>query len=336
MKDTLGPEGREALSAWYATEGRELPWRLTRDPYAIWVSEIMCQQTQVAKVIPFWRTWMLRFPTVEACAQASEHDALALWQGLGYYRRCKQLLQGAQFVAAHGWPISAAEWLTVPGVGRYTAAAISSICLGERAAVVDGNVKRIFARLTACELSGTELEAACWEWAQGQIEGAPSTPGDWNQATMELGATRCSPRSPSCGTCPVEKWCLGRAQGIERELPVSGPKQELTDLFHAVHVPLRDGLYGIRPIPMGNWWQGMWSFPGEIGEAPTELEGEWLGSVKYRVTRYAITLSAWLGGEEEGDLTWVTAEDLPLYPMPSPQRKVLELVLERHAQPRLL
>jgi len=337
MNPGMGHEGRVALQAWYAEEGRELPWRLTKDPYAIWVSEVMCQQTQVAKVIPFWRTWMLRFPTIEACAAASEHDALHVWQGLGYYRRCKQLVHGAQYVVANGWPESAAAWLKVPGVGRYTAAAIASITLEEAVAVVDGNVKRVFARLEANDAQGADLESQCWDWAQKQIEQIEGSHGDWNQAVMELGATVCTPRSPQCGKCPLTGYCEAFKLGLQKELPSSGPSPELIEMHHTVLVPVCEGLYGIRPIPAGQWWQGMWEFPGTLSTLAMTSDKEHLGTLKYRVTRHAVTLEVHLDrcDDMDEDLTWVPADDLGLYPMPSPQRRVLDLVVAHYSQPRL-
>jgi A/G-specific adenine glycosylase len=134
---------RQALLAWYDAHGRPLPWRQTRDPYAIWISEIMCQQTQVATAIPYFERWLVRFATVESLAAADEQEVLALWQGLGYYRRARLLLQGAHHIRAYGWPTSRDQWLKVPGVGRYTAGAIASITLAEVVPVVDGNVERV-------------------------------------------------------------------------------------------------------------------------------------------------------------------------------------------------
>src|SRR5437868_1086101 len=145
---------RRCLSAWYRRNARDLPWRSTSDPYAIWVSEVMLQQTQVATVLPYYERWMSRFPTVETLAAASEQDVLSLWQGLGYYRRCRMLLAGARWVAEHGIPQTAKDWMQAPGVGRYTASAIASIALGESVPVVDGNIERVFARLMGSSLSG--------------------------------------------------------------------------------------------------------------------------------------------------------------------------------------
>lgn len=208
---------RGALLDWYDRNCRDLPWRRTRDPYAIWVSEIMLQQTRVAVVIERFLAFMARFPTLFTLAAAAEQDVLALWSGLGYYRRARMLHKAAQVIATERkgiMPETAAEWRSLPGIGGYTSAAIASIAYGEPAAVVDGNVERVICRLAGWdEASGPESSTV-----QRKIQALaaelldPQRPGDFNQAIMELGATVCLPRSPQCLVCPVREFCRTRGE----------------------------------------------------------------------------------------------------------------------------
>ncbi len=322
---------RSALLDWYRTHGRDLPWRRTRDPYAVWVSEVMLQQTQVATVLPYYARWMARFPTVEALAKADEQEVLALWQGLGYYRRAKLLLQGSRWVAEHGWPSDLKGWLAVPGVGPYTAAAIGSIAQSLPAAVVDGNVERVFARFTACDLAGGALLRAAQRWADEALD--REHPADWNQALMELGAMVCTPRAPHCDRCPIENMCVARQSWTVDRYPTASRPPATVRETHTVWVPFCEGRFGIRPIPEGEWWGGMWEFPRSRADSPeAELramvgEGwlEELGEVRCQVTHHRITFEAWLVRCEapSKELEWRTRAELDAMPLPSPVRKVL-------------
>ena len=208
---------RWQLLEWYQENQRDLPWRRSRDPYAIWVSEIMLQQTRVAVVVERYKAFLERFPTLVSLAKASEQDVLALWSGLGYYRRARMLHKAAQFVAGHNdghLPLTAEELRLLPGIGAYTAAAIASIAHGERVAVVDGNVERVLCRLQGWEAAGRSggaamrhrVEALAAEFVD------PQHPGDFNQALMELGATVCVPRNPRCLACPLAADCRTRGE----------------------------------------------------------------------------------------------------------------------------
>ncbi len=208
---------RRSLLAWYERNKRDLPWRNSRDPYAIWVSEIMLQQTRVAVVIERFRAFLLRFPTIVSLALAPEQDVLALWSGLGYYRRARMLHKAAQFVAEHmggRLPRSAGELRLLPGIGSYTAAAIASIAYGEAAAVVDGNVERVLCRLAGwgggSRAGGAMLKRKISGLADELVD--PARPGDFNQALMELGATLCLPRNPQCLVCPLSSDCKTRGE----------------------------------------------------------------------------------------------------------------------------
>ncbi len=325
----------EPLLGWFNTHRRRLPWRETRDPYAIWVSEVMLQQTQVATVVPYWQRWMARFPTVEVLATADEQEVLSLWQGLGYYRRGRMLLAGARHVAAKGLPRSAVEWLRVPGVGRYTAGAIASIALKEAAPLVDGNVERVFARLTGIEENGSALSRAAWRWASLALH--PQSPGDWNQALMELGALVCRPLSPLCSECPLSKRCVAFAEGRQDALPVKKTPRQPVDLAFSVLVPLsKNGRYGVRQIQTGDWWAGMWEFPRSrlSSDLPHARETVSLGELRHQVTHHRIRLSVEMatGVEEWPAFDWLLPAEMEKLPMPAPQRKIYNLA----RRPRLL
>ncbi len=221
VKDLAGL--RRSLLRWYDQNRRDLPWRHTRDPYPIWLSEIMLQQTRVAAVLEHYRIFLERFPDVETLADASEDSVLAAWSGLGYYRRARMLHQCAkEIVQNHGgrFPQYAEALQALPGIGRYTAAAIASIAFVEPVAVVDGNVKRVIRRLTRDDLSTPQI------WQQAQTLLAISRPGDFNQAVMELGATVCVPREPRCLVCPVREWCATQGE-IPRTQPPSRQQKKL-------------------------------------------------------------------------------------------------------------
>lgn len=214
------------LLRWYEAERRDLPWRRTRDPYAIWVSEIMLQQTRVDTVIPYYERFLARFPNAMALAEAPEDDVLAMWSGLGYYRRARLLHAGARAVADRGEvPRDREGLLEVPGIGRYTAGAVASIAFGEPVGLVDGNVARVLSRVF---LIDDDMRKAGMRKAEALADEivAKEDPGAWNQALMELGATLCTPVRPLCARCPIAASCRARAEGRQEELPVLAPKKK--------------------------------------------------------------------------------------------------------------
>src|SRR3954451_9258496 len=228
---------RKALLAFYDAHARDLPWRRTRDPYAIWVSEIMLQQTRVQTVIPYWERWMARFPTVSALAGAELDDVLAAWAGLGYYSRARNLHAGARAVDARfggALPSRASELREVPGIGPYTAGAIASIAFGERAPLVDGNVARVLARVFAIEhdIKSTAGGKALWATAGELMAALPAAtaPGDLNQGLMELGATICAAAQPRCLVCPLVSDCSAVRTGRQDELPVVAARKRASEL----------------------------------------------------------------------------------------------------------
>ncbi len=213
---------RKNLRAWFRQYQRDLPWRRDKDPYRVWLSEIMLQQTRVGAVIPYYERFLAQFPDVRSLAEASEEEVLRLWSGLGYYSRSRNLQKAArQIVRKHGgtFPPSAKEALELPGVGKYTAAAILSIAYNKKLAVLDGNVARVLARLGA--MQGDLRGSFRWQELQKMADTLldPRNPGDWNQAMMELGATLCTPRSPKCLLCPVGGFCEARKQGLVDSIP---------------------------------------------------------------------------------------------------------------------
>ncbi|HYL35796.1 MAG TPA: A/G-specific adenine glycosylase [Bryobacteraceae bacterium] len=216
---------RRRLLAWYQEHKRDLPWRRTRDPYRIWISEIMLQQTRVAAAVPYYVRFLERFPNVRALARVRERDLLAAWAGLGYYARARNLQKAARKILTLGaFPSDYASIRQLAGVGDYTAAAIASIAFGLKRAAVDGNAVRVLSRLTAepGNVAASVVRARLGDVANRLMD--PKRPGDFNQALMELGATVCAPKQPQCAVCPVEKLCAARQSGREHELPVRFPR----------------------------------------------------------------------------------------------------------------
>ena len=230
---------RKQLLAWFRQFQRDLPWRRTRDPYRIWLSEIMLQQTRVAAVIPYYERFLERFPDVRALAEAPQEEVLRLWSGLGYYSRARNLQRAAQEIVAkyHGkFPRDFDEALALPGVGQYTAAAILSIAYGAKHAVLDGNVARVLARLGA--IRGGLHEAKRWRGLRESADTLldPKSPGEWNQAMMELGAVVCTPRAPQCFLCPIAKFCRARQLGLADRLPEKRKKRATEEVTLAAAV----------------------------------------------------------------------------------------------------
>lgn len=233
---------RNGLSAWYEAEKRDLPWRRTQDPYRIWISEIMLQQTRVAAVIPYYERFLARFPDIAALAAATEDDLLSAWAGLGYYSRARNLRAAARLlVAAGGFPASYEEIIALPGIGPYTAAAIASFCFNLPHAVLDGNVMRVLARLTHDDgdIQSSRTRARLQAAAQRLLPAAQAA--QHNQAMMELGAVICIPKDPKCKFCPISKNCEAHSLGLERELPVKLRRVESRRVRRTLLVAIRNG-----------------------------------------------------------------------------------------------
>jgi A/G-specific adenine glycosylase len=255
------------LLEWYRGARRPLPWRRTRDPYRIWLSETMLQQTRVEAVVPYYERFLARFPTLESLAVADEEAVLREWAGLGYYARARNLRRAAAAVLrdhAGELPRDAESLAALPGVGRYTVGALRSIAFDERAAVVDGNVKRVFARLAGARAPSS---AELWRMADALVP--EKAAGDWNQALMELGATVCTPRRPTCLVCPVEALCAARAQGDPEGFPAPARRPAARRVRALAGVLTRRGRVLLVRRPSRGLLGGLWELPSvEEQDAP--------------------------------------------------------------------
>ncbi len=259
---------RAALLRWYDRNRRDLPWRRTRDPYAIWISEVMLQQTRVETVVPYWHRFLERFPTPDVLAAATEDEVMSSWSGLGYYRRARLLHAGVrEVVARYGGrvPEDPEARRALPGVGRYTAGAIGSIAFGREEPIVDGNVARLLARLSAVDtpLGKAATERALWARAEELVRGP--RPGDLNQALMEVGARVCTPTSPACDACPVAPGCRAKAEGRVAELPVPRDRKPPAPVrLTAVVATVADRAFFVRGD--GALFGGLWGLPTSDGD----------------------------------------------------------------------
>ena len=263
----------KSLEAWFARVKRPMPWRLAPGPYVCWLSEIMMQQTTYATVLPYYERFLQRFPTVADLAAADESEVLKAWEGMGYYTRARNLHKAAQTLKDR-WPASAAEWSAVPGVGPYTAAALASVLNGEPVPVVDGNVARVFARywLLSDDFSKQPNRARLAERLMPEIRRG-TVPGDFNQAMMELGATVCTPKNPSCGDCPLRKDCAARKQGVQADYPVK-PRKGPVPVRKRTAVVIADAAGRVLLVQNreGGLLKGLWELPSvEPGEGQVQV-----------------------------------------------------------------
>lgn len=275
------------LATWFRKRKRALPWREDPSPYRVWISEIMLQQTQVVAVLPYFERFMARFPDVEALAGATEAQVLKAWEGLGYYSRARNLHRGAQLILAQGWPKDRDAWLEIPGVGPYTAGAIASIALGQVAAIVDGNVERVFSRVYRLPREPKKVWEISEQWVRtGNARGIP--PSVLNQALMELGALVCTPKSPRCTECPLESTCEARARGVQGEYPrpKKRPEKLRVQEERACVLNAHDEVLLVC-AQRGTWRAGLWDLPSAEFSARAKKIGE--VSTKHVVTRHEIT-----------------------------------------------
>ena len=296
---------RTALLAWFDQRGRDLPWRVGpeggRDPYRVWVAEILLQQTQVSRGLLYYQRFLQAFPDVQALAAAPQDDVLKAWEGCGYYARARNLHRAAKQVAQSGFPQDYAGWLAVPGVGPYTAAAVSSLAFGERRAVNDGNVRRVLARLYA---EGQPAE----RWVQARADELldPERPGAWNEALMDLGATICTPRAPQCPVCPLKATCAAFLAGQPTAYPAPKARATVREV-RAVALLVGDEQQAYLEQRGGTLLGGLWGLPlEEVGDGETPeaalgrlatrlgaVVGTYLGQVSHTMTHRQIALDVY-------------------------------------------
>ncbi len=341
----------QRLLAWYQKHSRHLPWRDVVDPYRVWVSEIMLQQTRVDTVIPYYQRWMERFPTLTHLARANEQEVLQAWEGLGYYSRGRNLHRAARLVMEkYGGklPCQREQLQKLPGIGRYTAAAIASIAFGQDAPALDGNVRRVLARLFDVRLPvrSAEGEERLRQLAAEHLPAGRA--GDYNQALMDLGATICTPRAPACERCPLAALCQARALNLQEERPLTVKRPPVPHLIASAAVLRRhDGRVLITQRPAKGLLGGLWEFPGsklEAGETPAaslqrEINEELgvqievnqaIGVYRHAYTHFRVTLHAYecilIDGEPQAihasDLRWVKLQALNHYPMGKIDRQI--------------
>ncbi len=267
MQKIISKNMTDVLMAWFDEHRREMPWRGSADPYHIWVSEMMLQQTQVATVEKYFRKWIKRFPDVSILANADLEDVLKVWEGLGYYTRARNFHKGAKYIIAHAkdkhapFPVNYEDWLKVPGVGPYTAAAVSSIAFGYPAAVVDGNVKRVMARLFCLDdsISTQKYHKMLFEIMNEGFHG--HHPGWVNQAWMELGSLQCTPR-PNCSNCPLNEHCCAYKNDQTADLPRKSEKKKIPTRYGAAFIIEKDDKVLMLRRPEEGFLGGLWEYPG--------------------------------------------------------------------------
>jgi A/G-specific adenine glycosylase len=343
---------RTRLLNWFDDHRRDLPWRKNRDPYRIWLSEVMLQQTTVAAVVPYFDRFMAALPTVEALARADEQQVLKLWEGLGYYRRARHLHAAARhLVATHGgqFPDDPAIWAALPGVGRYILGAVLSQAFDRKLPIVEANSMRVIARLFGYGGDPRTGAGKVWVWAAAEALLPAKRSGDFNQALMELGALICTPASPSCGQCPLSGKCIAKRDGLQESIPPRKQSQPIVTV-EEIGVVIRDRarvLLCQRPAN-ANRWQNMWEIPHaeclpneelsaaavRVARTLTGLEiercAEFL-TVRHGVTRYRITLNCIEARRRGGSFItgnyvaakWLRPDELNEFPVSSPQRKLM-------------
>lgn len=325
---------RKILRQWYGSMRRDLPWRKTRDPYAIWLSEIMLQQTTVETVIPYYEKFLARFPTLESVAKAPESELLRFWAGLGYYNRIRNFQGAARIVVNdHGGrvPEESDRLRKLPGIGSYTAAAIASIAFSKPASVVDGNVIRVVSRLFAYkkEISTTTAKAFFKSKADFLLD--RSQPGDFNQAMMELGAVVCTPVAPDCPSCPVQAWCRAKAKNLELKLPLKSKKMKTHLETYECLIRKRNSKILLRPRKSGEIMEGMWELPlvrimdGSTGSpCPRRPISHTIMNRRMRIYPIEKTGLAARYNRGMNDGRWIAIAELKTLPLTTITRKVLQ------------
>lgn len=332
----------DTLIEWFHKNRRDLPWRRTQDPYKIWVSEIMLQQTTVVTVIPYYERFLKRFPALKVLARAPEEEVLKLWSGLGYYSRARNLHRAAQQVMKDlkgKIPQTAEDLQTLPGIGRYTAGAVASIAFGERAPILDGNVIRVLSRLFAIfqDPKSSEGQKIFWKMAKKVLP--QKNCGDFNQALMELGATLCSPENPLCPLCPLESFCEAKKQGKVLDYPKGKKKITYRGVLLTAAIILKDNKVLMVQRPQKGLLKGMWEFPMVEGgleellrEWPLQVESP-LPLVRHSVLNRRLKISPLVckikkPGPIEAPHRWLAASHVGELPASSMNRKIAATFLK--------
>jgi A/G-specific adenine glycosylase len=347
------------LLTWYRGHKRDLPWRRTSDPYAIWISEVMLQQTQVATVVPYFERFLAAFPTITALADADEREVLQLWEGLGYYRRARQMHAAARLLVEEHqgtFPRDLAAVRHLPGIGRYTAGAIVSMAFDLPAPILEANTVRLLSRLIGYrgDTSTTAGQKLLWRTAESLLPAHGC--GELNQALMELGSLVCTPRSPDCTGCPLASRCAARRLGMQEQIPRLRAKPRIEAVREAAVVLWRGDYLLLRQPPPGERWAGLWDFlrfPLAASDEPalgleltdgirrhTGLRAqprEHIATLKHGVTRFRITLDCFhahcrpgRGKLIDGAWQWVKPAELSGYPLSVTGRKVARMIVPDH------
>ena len=341
---TAPPWGR-ALLGWYRRNRRDLPWRRDHDPYRVWVAEVMLQQTTVKSAVPYYEAFLGRFPSVAALAAAQEEAVVAAWSGLGYYHRARNLRRGAQHLVAHHggrFPATLEAALAVPGVGLYTGSAVLSIAHGVPLPVVDGNVRRVLARVFGLRGPEWRRDGPYYNRAEEVLD--RESPGDWNQAVMELGATVCTPRRPACPACPVRSACRARALGLEERIPRARPRRDPVEVIVAAALVEQDGRVLMVRRAEGRLMGRMWEVPQtslearELPDLAREVlsrhglavqPGPLVGRVRHAVTFRRIRVEIYRSrltrqpALDPDRFKWVEPSEVSSLPVSSMTRKIL-------------
>ena len=341
------------LVDWFGREARDLPWRRTKDLYAIWISEVMLQQTQVATVVPYFERFLRSFPDVRTLAAADEEQVLKHWEGLGYYRRARQLHAAArQVAAAHGgrFPTQYAQVRSLPGIGRYTAGAILSIGRDERLPILEANTMRVLSRLSAYRNDPRSPAGQKHLWSLAEAILPSRNVGIFNQALMELGSKICTPKAPACSRCPVRDQCQALAQHAQHQIPLAPQKTKYEDVGEIALIVRRGRRVLVRKCQPGERWAGLWDFPRtrrtdfqSVRQSVFELTdlsisvGKRLTTLKHGVTRFRITLDVHEATvaprprqrprpSTQEDLRWASLAELSDLPLSTTGRKIARLL----------
>lgn len=356
MESFQNPRFRQKLMAWFKKHGRDLPWRRTADPYQIWISEIMLQQTTVAAVIPYFERFLTECPTVADLAAAPEMKILRLWEGLGYYSRARNLHRAAKvIVEQHSgkFPDHLEGLIALPGIGRYTAGAIASFAFDLRAPIVEANTLRLYCRLLGYDGDPRSIagQKILWSFAESILPNR--NPGKMNQALMELGGAICTPRDPRCDQCPVAEWCQAYRKGTQDVIPKAKSRVAITAITEA-SIAVRSGArYLLRRRSASERWAGLWDFIRfEIDHDSSTLDysvlvsrvqeltgltislGPQIAEFQHGVTRYKITLKCLVGKKDRGQLRkddewkWVSPDQFDHFPLSVTARKFAKVLTE--------